>query len=110
MTIKSVSIKRNYPRERDILQWSADRGILHNSTAYAQYGKLEEEFEELGEGLENRDKSEIRDAIGDMYVVMTNIAALKGLTMDECVEAAWEEIKDRKGYLNSDGVFVKEVA
>ncbi len=108
MTVKKVEVKRNYPREKDILQWSKDRGILDNSTPYAQYGKLEEEFYELGDGLENRSREEVKDAIGDMYVVMTNIAKMYGLTMNECVEAAWEEIKDRKGYLNGVGVFVKE--
>lgn len=109
MNVEVKSVKKRYSRDKDIIQWADDRGIMKNGNRYSQYQKLEEEFLELGEGLENRDKEEIKDALGDMYVVMTLIAEFSGLTIPECVEHAYDTIKDRKGYLNEDGVFVKEV-
>lgn len=110
MTIKTVTVKKFATQERNIVGWAAERGIMDNSTAYAQYGKLEEEFEEVGEALEQRDLEALKLEIGDMYVVLTLMANLKGLTLHECATAAYEKIKDRQGYLNSEGVFVKEVA
>ena len=108
MTITKATVKKRARRESDILKWAAERGIMDNSTAYAQYGKMEEEFMEVGEALENRDKDELRKELGDLYVTAVMVANLYGLTMAECIDAAYEKIKDRKGYLNADGVFVKE--
>ena len=108
MTITKATVKKRARRESDILKWAAERGIMDNSTAYAQYGKMEEEFMEVGEALENRDKDELRKELGDLYVTAVMVANLYGLTMAECIDAAYDKIKDRKGYLNSDGVFVKE--
>jgi len=48
------------------------------------------------------------DAIGDVYVTLVMLAGTSGLSIEECVEHAWNQIKDRKGYLRSDGIFVKE--
>ena len=50
---------------------------------------------------------DIRDDIGDMLVVMLNIVARNGLSLSECLEKAYDDIKDRKGKM-VDGVFVKE--
>ena len=108
MTIVKSSVKKRARRESDIVRWATDRGIMDNSTAYAQYGKMEEEFFEVGEALENRDKDELRLEIGDLYVTAVMVANLYGLTMAECIDAAYEKIKDRKGYLTEEGIFVKE--
>lgn len=107
--VKAVTIYKSnpYPREKDIIKWSTDRNIYENSTQFSQFGKLEEEVEELLEGIENKDREAKKDAIGDCYVVLTNIAHMSGLTMEECVEFAWQSIKDRKGRMQK-GVFVKE--
>lgn len=108
MKVQVKEVTQRYPKDKLILQWASDRKILQNGNRYSQYGKLEEEFIELGEGIEERDKEKIKDGIGDMYVVLTLIAEFSGLTMAECVDYAYNEIKDRKGYLNAQGVFVKE--
>ena len=108
MTITQVSVKQRARRERDIINWAAERGILHHSSALQQIPKLEEEFFEMVEAVDAKDYDEIKDAIGDQYVVLTIIANLSGFTMAECIEQAWDSIKDRKGYMNSDGVFVKQ--
>ena len=88
--------------------WSEQRGILQNSTSTVQFLKASEEMGELARGLAKARPEEIRDAIGDVVVCLINLAAIEGTSLKECLNLAWEEIKDRKGYLNEQGVFVKE--
>jgi len=65
-------------------------------------------MQELGELSDSVCKSEdIRDDIGDMLVVMINIIERNNLTLTNCLEQAWNDIKDRKGKM-VDGIFVKE--
>jgi NTP pyrophosphatase (non-canonical NTP hydrolase) len=88
------------------LQWAKDRGILQNSTPQIQGLKLVSEMGELADNLaKGRD---IKDDIGDCLVVLTNIANMSGTNLGECFAVAYEDIKDRKGFLNSDGIFIKE--
>lgn len=90
----------------NILQWAHARGILTNSSPQIQGLKLVSEVGELCDNLaKGRD---VRDDIGDSIVVLTIIANMKGTTLEECMEVAYNDIKDRKGYLNSDGIFIKE--
>ena len=92
--------------EAAIVKWSADRGILANGSAQTQCLKL---MSELGELADNLAKGkDITDDIGDCFVVLTNIARLTGTTLEECANHAYEEIKDRKGFLNENGTFIKE--
>lgn len=87
-------------------QWSKDRGILENSTASAQTLKL---VSEVGELADNVNKGrDIRDDIGDCLVCLTNIAAIYGVSLADCWDVAYDDIKDRKGFLNKDGVFIKD--
>lgn len=89
-------------------QWADDRGILKNGKLITQGLKLFEESGELaGAILKGKDK-EIKDGIGDSLVVLNNIAKIYGTTLIECWNLAYEEIKDRKGYLNEEGNFIKE--
>ena len=89
--------------------WSEERGILKNSTSQVQFLKAVEEMGELARGLAKSRPEEVKDAIGDVVVCLINLAAIEGTSLKECVNLAWEEIKDRRGYLNEQGVFVKEV-
>ena len=93
-----------------IKQWavSGDRNLIEGSSPRKQMGKLIEECNELYEGLLYNDIADIKDAIGDIQVVLAVMCAQLGLDIDECREIAWEQIKDRKGKM-VDGVFVKEV-
>ena len=50
----------------------------------------------------------MRDDLGDMLVVMNNLAVMSGTTLEECLGIAYYQIKDRKGYLNGNGVFIKD--
>ena len=88
-----------------IEKWAEDRGILANSKASTQCLKL---MSELGELADNIAKGkDCRDDIGDCFVVLVNIAKLVGSDITECAEIAYNDIKDRKGFLNEAGTFIK---
>jgi NTP pyrophosphatase (non-canonical NTP hydrolase) len=91
-----------------VRQWAADRNLIEGSTPRKQMDKLNEECSELYEGILDNDIDDIKDAIGDIQVVLAVMCCQLGIDIDECREIAWEEIKDRKGKM-IDGVFVKEV-
>jgi NTP pyrophosphatase (non-canonical NTP hydrolase) len=93
----------------NIRRWAAARNLIQGSTPAKQFGKLEEEVTELAEAIAKDDYNEFVDAIGDCIVVLTIMASQKGLNVEDCIAAAWAEIKDRKGRM-VDGVFVKEAA
>lgn len=97
------------PWAERVRQWAIDRNIIGGTTADQQFLKLVEEVGELAVGLQKRDRKLIRDSLGDIGVMVNNIAELSEMTFDECLEAAWEEIKDRKGRI-INGTFVKEVS
>ena len=88
-----------------ITQWHHDRNLINGSTDKDQFCKLMQEAGELSDSIcKGKDVS---DDIGDMMVVLINIAERNGLTISNCLEKAWNDIKDRKGKM-IDGVFVKE--
>ena len=93
--------------EKRIIDWAAARKIFSGSNPDRQLEKLNEEVGELFEGVEKSNTEEIMDAIGDCSVVLCIVANMYGLSYTECLEAAWESIKDRKGEMRG-GVFVKE--
>ena len=63
---------------------------------------------ELLTALTDRDRAGIIDGLGDVLVCLINVAALEDLDLTKCLEAAYSEIKHRRGYMNKDGIFVKE--
>ena len=69
--------------------------------------KLGEEFGELCQGIVKGNEEQIKDSLGDMYVVMTILSMQLDLEIEDCVYHAYDEIKDRRGKL-VDGVFIKE--
>jgi len=95
--------------EMKVIQWSEARKIIPNSTPLAQCKKAFEEINELYEALRIDDRVEAIDAIGDTVVCLINICALLDINLVECLKVAYEEIKDRKGTMNAEGIFVKEV-
>ena len=85
--------------------WFEDRNLIKGSTDKDQVLKL---MQELGELSDHACKGEdIRDDLGDMLVVMLNIMKRNNFTMEECLQIAYNDIKDRKGKM-VDGIFVKE--
>jgi NTP pyrophosphatase (non-canonical NTP hydrolase) len=101
------SINNESDRFDLIRNWAAVRGIYDEGNSHTQYVKLQEEAGELAKALLNKDKDEIKDAIGDITVVLTNLAYLEGLTIEECIDSAYDEIALRKGKM-INGTFVKE--
>ena len=89
-----------------IRDWADERGIYEKGDAKTQYVKLMEEAGEVGRAILKDDTLEIQDGIGDMVVVLTNLAELSGLTIEECIESAYETIAKRKGKM-INGTFVK---
>jgi NTP pyrophosphatase (non-canonical NTP hydrolase) len=90
-----------------IRQWAKDRGIYDKGDSHTQYVKLMEEAGELAKALLNKDPYEVKDAIGDMVVVLTNLAVLEGMQIENCIDSAYNEIANRKGEM-INGTFVKE--
>lgn len=90
----------------NIEKWAIDRN-LHTADPAKQTIKLGEEFGELCQGIAKGNLDQVIDSIGDMYVVMTILSMQQGLSFEQCVRTAYEEIKDRKGKM-VNGVFVKE--
>ena len=85
--------------------WHIERNLIDGSTDQAQFVKLIEESGELAGNIARG--KDVRDDIGDMMVVLVNIALRNGYDLYECLEVAWDDIKDRKGKM-VDGVFIKE--
>lgn len=90
------------------IQWGEARGIVQNSTPYAQALKTQEELNELFEAIKAKDVAAMKDAYGDILVTLIMGCACADLDLVECLKGAYDEIKHRKGYLNKDGIFVKE--
>ena len=95
------------PTRFDLIRfWAKDRGIYDKGDSHTQYVKLQEEAGELAAALLNKDKPEIQDAIGDIIVVLTNLAELEGFAVEDCIDAAYTEIANRTGVMHN-GTFVK---
>lgn len=92
-----------------IRQWAHDRNLIKGATCQAQMLKMTEEVGELAAGIARNKQDEVADAIGDCVVVLTILAEQRGLRIEDCIAAAYDEIKDRKGKM-VDGVFVREAA
>ena len=94
--------------DNKIDQWGLDRGIIQNGNPMGQAIKTLEETTELLDAIQKNDIAAIADAIGDIYVTLRMVAGTCNLSTNECIKGAYNEIKDRKGFLRADGVFVKE--
>lgn len=94
--------------EMKILQWGEKRGIVQNGKPIGQAIKTLEEVTELLDAINKGDREATIDAVGDVVVTLIMVCATLDLDLTECLESAYEQIKDRKGYLTPDGVFVKQ--
>lgn len=90
-----------------VCEWGKDRNITAagGATALSQCKKMAEELQEF---IDAATPEDAEDAVGDMFVVLVQIARLRGIYLSDALEGAWNEIKDRKGTM-IDGVFVKEI-
>lgn len=90
----------------DVTVWHYNRNLIKGSSDKDQFHKLVQECAELSDNICKG--NDIRDDIGDILVVLINIAERNGLTLQECLQVAYDDIKHRRGRM-VDGVFVKEV-
>jgi len=105
---KLVLTDNHFPDRFDLIRdWAATRGLYDEGNSHTQYVKLQEEAGELAKALLKNDKPEIIDAIGDIVVVLTNLAHLEGTDIEECIDAAYVEIAARTGKM-INGTFVKD--
>ena len=87
-------------------KWFIDRN-LHTLNGAGQLTKLTEEVRELEDAFISDDTAEEVDAVGDILVVLIGYCMQRNLSLQMCLESAYEEIKDRKGKV-VDGIFIKE--
>jgi len=98
----------NYFPDEEVIQWSKDRNLLQTTTVEKQGFKLMEEFGEFCEGYLKNKPKKIKDSLGDMFVVLVQLAELSlGESLSDCAWSAYDEIKDRKGEMRN-GSFIKE--
>jgi|TARA_R110002020_G_scaffold82308_2_gene203691 NTP pyrophosphatase (non-canonical NTP hydrolase) len=93
----------------DIIDWAEIRGLLYGRDIQPekQMLKLVEEVGETARALAYDDTPGLKDGIGDCAVCLIVLAEQKGLTFEECMEAAYKEISQRTGKLE-DGLWKKQ--
>jgi NTP pyrophosphatase (non-canonical NTP hydrolase) len=102
-----IKMKDYFELEACIEQWAEDKGILHKATPIKQAMKTQEEVTELCNAILDNDKDEIKDAIGDIVVTLIIQVKMQGITIEECLNAAYNVISKRTGQM-INGQFVKD--
>lgn len=87
-------------------EWSIEKN-LHLAKPDRQALKFFEEAGEIAAALLRSDKEALKDGIGDTVVTLIILAQQQGWTLEECLQYAYDEIKNRKGK-TINGTFVKE--
>jgi NTP pyrophosphatase (non-canonical NTP hydrolase) len=89
-----------------IRDWAVRRELIEQGNPETQFVKLLEEVGELSQSILKKNRMEFSDAIGDIVIVLTNLAAMQGMNIEDCINLAYNEIKDRTGSMKN-GTFVK---
>lgn len=89
-----------------IREWAKEKGIYEKGDIKTQSLKFYEEAGELARAVINDDLECIMDAIGDSVVVLTSVAKFSGLTIEQCIQYAYDQIKVREGEMKN-GSFIK---
>jgi NTP pyrophosphatase (non-canonical NTP hydrolase) len=90
-----------------IREWAKEKGIYEKGDTKTQYIKLMEEVGELAQSILKNNPEEFMDAIGDCVVVLTNLAELNDVKIEDCINGSYRVIAKRKGQM-INGTFVKE--
>jgi NTP pyrophosphatase (non-canonical NTP hydrolase) len=94
--------------EMKIIQWAEARKIIPNSSPETQLLKAMSELGELADATIKKDKEDVMDAVGDTMVCLINYCALQDINLVDCMQIAYDTIKNRTGTLLPNGVFVKD--
>jgi NTP pyrophosphatase (non-canonical NTP hydrolase) len=92
---------------KQVEEWAEAKGILAHATTLRQAEKTLEETNELICAILNEDSHEIKDAIGDIIVTIIIQAKMQGLTIEECLQSAYDVISKRTGKM-MNGQFIKD--
>jgi NTP pyrophosphatase (non-canonical NTP hydrolase) len=92
---------------QSIRDWATEKGIYEKGDSKTQFVKLSEEMGELAMSILKKNDEELKDAIGDCVVVLTNLAHLNGFKIEDCVNGAYDVIAKRTGKM-VNGTFVKD--
>ena len=93
--------------ELQVIQWAHTKGLLSPNNAHAQMCKVTEEVGETAAALLKGNREALKDGIGDIAVTIIILAAQHGMTLNDCLSAAYDEIKNRTGRIES-GTFLKD--
>ena len=91
----------------EVICWATERGIFEKGDPLAQLNKTQEELNETIQAVKDQDGMEIADGIGDMLVTIIIAAKMMGYDATQCLQQAYDEIKDRTGKMVG-GQFVKD--
>jgi len=94
--------------EMNVIRWGEERKIVQHSNPRAQAIKTLEEVGELMQAITDNDRNGMIDAYGDILVTLVMGCATADLNLVSCFKHAYEQIKDRKGHLSPEGIFIKE--
>lgn len=112
--LKQMKMKEQLKKEKMNLKnefepirvWATKKGIYEKGDIKTQYVKFQEEAGELAKAIINKNEEEITDAIGDCVVVLTSIAYFNNISIEECINSAYDIISKRSGKM-INGSFVK---
>lgn len=105
MTLYDLFLSQFDTLVQNVIDWHYDRNLIEGSSDKDQTLKLLQELGELSDSVcKGKD---LKDDLGDMLVIILNIAERNKLTLYDCLSTAYDDIKDRKG-LMIDGVFIKQ--
>lgn len=91
----------------NVIQWAKDKDLLKKENSFAQMAKVTEEVGEVASALLKKDTPKLMDGIGDVVVTLILLAEQNGLSIESCLDCAWNEIKNRTGK-TVDGTFIKD--
>jgi len=94
-------------RENEIIQWAAEKGLISPENQKSQLLKTMEELGEVSRAVLKDKQEEFIDGVGDVLVTLIILCECRNVKIEDCLEAAWNEIKDRKGK-TVNGTFIKQ--
>ena len=92
--------------ELEVIQWADDRGLIDIGNEKTQLIKTYEELGEVSRAIIKNDRAALIDGLGDVMVTLIIFARIKGLTLEDCLEEAYNVIKHRTGK-TVNGAFIK---
>ena len=104
---RSMDMKTGLNEFDLIRMWANERGLYDKGDTKTQALKLVEEVGEICRAILKENHDEVVDGIGDAVVVLTNLAELQGVSIEKCINVAYNEIRNRKGKM-VNGTFKKD--